>query len=442
MAVQKIKSYFDLTPGKMRLRMVLCVLSTVLMGIVYYHIYSDIKQTIQTVGKDTAPSIIAAQDVYAYLADANANAINAKLINEDKDEIFWEEYHKAITRVHLDLVPVIKNITYSPDLLHSRNIMVNIQEYEDKIGDIRNSANGKDIFTVNSIMQQELLPSAKTLANVNYSYLELAYKSHIDRTIINYLLFGVPAFVVLAVLILAQYYLFRRTRRRINIGLFLATAVYAIFLVYASISLYTAEKHLIIAKENAFDSVYALGQAKAVSYDTNADETLFLVFHGEKSSQEDLTAQFNKKARAITDIGPQQAIEKATAGQKFGGFLGEELSNITFPGESKAAAKTLKEWSEYINTDQKIRELEYQGKHDEAVVLCLGKNPGQLDYQFDLFDNALQETKDINLRQFYSHINIASGMLNSFPIVLAGIVVLILALSIWGINQRLTQYRE
>ena len=82
----------------------------------------------------------------------------------------------------------------------------------------------------------------------------------------------------------------------------------------------------------------------------------------------------------------------------FQGYLAAELRNITFPGEREAAVEMLKTFARYIALDGEIRRLENQGDHAAAVTLCIGYAPGQSNWAFARFDEALGKTLDINQR--------------------------------------------
>ncbi|HAM50441.1 MAG TPA: hypothetical protein DCP92_06990 [Nitrospiraceae bacterium] len=143
----------------------------------------------------------------------------------------------------------------------------------------------------------------------------------------------------------------------------------------------------------------------------------------------------------MTDIAPQDALAVNSTGKSFGGFLGVELSNITFKGEKEAANDTLKEWAEYIRIDGNIRQLEQQGKFKEALELNIGTKPGQSNWQFDRFDKALGSTLDINQKEFDQKISYAFSRLNIFPYVLAVWLIAVIIASVIGMKPRLDEYR-
>src|SRR5271165_4589534 len=82
------------------------------------------------------------------------------------------------------------------------------------------------------------------------------------------------------------------------------------------------------------------------------------------------------------------------------GYLADELRNITFQGEGDTASETVKRFADYLGIDADIRKLENDGKHKEAIALCLSTSPGGSNYVFAQFDDALKKTIDINQAQF------------------------------------------
>jgi hypothetical protein len=74
--------------------------------------------------------------------------------------------------------------------------------------------------------------------------------------------------------------------------------------VAGAVQLGTQAGNLKVAKQDAFDSILALTQARAVSYDANADETRFLVDPGRAAAYQDasvITINENAFTAAIRD---------------------------------------------------------------------------------------------------------------------------------------------
>src|SRR6185312_13480780 len=137
----------------------------------------------------------------------------------------------------------------------------------------------------------------------------------------------------------------------------------------------------------------ALTQARAVSYDANADESRYLLDPGRAAQYQQ---SFLGKSQQLADVGPVGAAglggyDTALAGDisdyqrdgtvRFGGYLGAEFRNITFPGERAAAVATLLAYQAYQRDDARLRALS-AGSRAAAIAFDTGTSPGQSDWTF------------------------------------------------------------
>jgi hypothetical protein len=141
----------------------------------------------------------------------------------------------------------------------------------------------------------------------------------------------------------------------------------------------------------------------------------------------------------MANVAQLPADLKSLQGQ---GLLGNELANITFDGEDAAAKATLAGWLDYVRIDRQIRALEAAGRHKEAVALCLGTQPGQSDWAFERFVKALLKTMDINQTQFDLAIGRAFGEVRWLWVLLLPALLCPLLGSLFGLQQRLAEFRE
>jgi hypothetical protein len=178
-----------------------------------------------------------------------------------------------------------------------------------------------------------------------------------------------------------------------------AATVIAIAFVAVTASRFNAESgHLQVAKQDAFDSIQALTLARAVSYDANADESRYLVDPGRAARYQQA---FLSKSQQIASVGPVsvsgydaalaadiKAYQRDNSVVRFGGYLGAEFRNITFPGERQAAVATLLAFQRYERDDRTLRALA-AGNLAAAVGYDTGTAPSQSDGAFNQYDAAL-----------------------------------------------------
>jgi hypothetical protein len=245
-------------------------------------------------------------------------------------------------------------------------------------------------------------------------------------------------------------YLAKRFRRMVNPALAVATLIAIGSTATATVRFVAENGHLNVARFEAFNSIIALSQARAVSYDANADETRYLVDPGRAAQyqQHYLTESlqlanvgnvgiFTYDAALAGDI---RAYMKNNSNVEFGGYLGTEFRNITFTGERAAAVRTLLAFQVYERDDRKLRAMA-KTNLAAAVAYDIGTGPGQSDTAFNNYSAALSSLITINENAFTTAVAAGQGsplVDDAFPLV-AAVLLIILALA--GVRPRLAEYK-
>ena len=410
---------------------------------------------VKTVGQDAAPSIVAAERIKAALADMDANVANELIARPGQNQASALGYENRRAELGRSLVGAAENITYGDSEREPiRTMNYELGTYEAKVAEARLlHERGGDVSTLtryrqaNDVMRLKLLPAADALDKTNDQVLERVYARQKATSGVTLTLVWVGDLLLLAALVATQILLARRTRRVLNLALLGATALALLFLGYASSHLAAATEDLRAAKQDSFDSVYALWHARAVAFDANADESRWLIDRAHASGYE---ADFLAKSGRIATLPPGTTYDAVAAacqnGQVktlsagFTGFLADELRNVTFTGEQDAADQTLSAWGRYVAIDGQIRALENQGRHADAVALCTGTGPDQSNGAYRAFDDALGRTLDINEKELAKDVNLGFADLSTLPL-LAPIAALLIALLSWlGMRPRLREY--
>jgi hypothetical protein len=431
---------FSTAPKKIRALLILSLIGTVVAIGTTFWVYSATRNVVQTVGKDTVPQIIAARNIKATLANAHSNAMNAMVTNEDLGGKFWSLYRKDLNTLTSQLIDASKNISYGEEeRIPLYTIQSNIMAYEFTVGGA--VATGAEIsvdqfMEANRLMQQKILPSSSALDKANVSQLNTVYEGY-TRNVENVMsLMRFIGFFIIVILIGTQIYLFRKTHRIFNAGLLMATMLLWGNLMYSTSALSTVKTDLHAAKQEAFDSLDALWNARAVAYNAKSLQSLYLLHEGTGIVQTADTINFNLSAsRIVSDT------KAALSGGSFEGFLSDALKNMTSPEERAAAETALKQWVKYVELDKQVRNLEYDSKHKEAIALSVGDGAGQSNHEFAKFDAALGEIISINQASFDSHINSAFKVLNVFPYITAAFLLSIITACILGLKARMDEYR-
>src|SRR5262249_25881790 len=122
------------------------------------------------------------------------------------------------------------------------------------------------------------------------------------------------------------------------------------------------------------------------------------------------------------------------------GYLADELKNITFPGERQAAEDAVGKFDRYLAVDTQIRKWEKEGRHEEAIRLCIGYKPGESNWAFDQFDKALDQTIGINQHAFEAAIDSGRAALGGFEVAAAVVTLAVAGLALAGLWPRLREY--
>ncbi|RKP50530.1 hypothetical protein [Trinickia fusca] len=442
---QQLDAY-SRVPSQLRARQLIIALLSLLVAFIGWLAYRQYESVVQTIGRDSEPSIVAAENIRSTLGDAHTDFVNAFVTGEGASGDSIRHYRKAITSANDFLVSASQNITYGDDERRPiLSVLNNLSEYQTLVGGaLAGSGNLDDVRAADAVMRERINPAVEALADANFDHLHEAYNHGRKIARIWGMTFLAVAFVLLLVLIDTQRFLARRFRRVINPFIAGGTAVFVISVIGFGSLASGVLSNIRVAKEDAFDSVYALSKAQALAYAANAQESLYLLMH-DKASEQALQATLFQSTTdklfpfGIKDKSPLPADLNQLKGH---GLLGDELANITFDGEETAARATVAAWLDYMRIDGKIRELESSGHHKEAVALCLGTQPMESDWAFERFTHALKATSDINQIQFEAAVDRAFGNARLLGFLLLPILIAPLLGSILGLAQRLAEFRE
>ncbi len=407
----------------------------------------EASQAMKTVGQDTAPSIIAAEEISSALADLDANAGNYLLGNKFHQAAATQAFEKQRTVVTGKLIDAAQNITYGDaERQPITAIFDGLGRYLERVAEMRyckdTGADARALVAYTAatdIMHREMLPAADRLDSANYAHLQEEYKSQQRSSEGAVILAGLVAAALVVVLIWGQIFLFRRTRRILSLPLAGATIVAVAFGGYLVTRIVFSRADQPVAKEDAFESIRPLWQARAIAYDANGDESRWLL---DRAHGEPLDQAYRDKLKKLASIPrPEEAmITAAKVDAKYQGLFAAELRNVTFPGERAAALAMIRAFAVYDRIDGKIRGLEAANKHADAVELCIGVGPDQSNAAFDRFDTALKAVIEINRKQFNETVEGGQRDLRIAETVLPLASLIIAALALLGIRVRLREY--
>ncbi|MDH6111074.1 hypothetical protein P3T36_007853 [Kitasatospora sp. MAP12-15] len=459
------------TPRRVRALTALCLVALVAFGAVAATVLGGARGSIDTIGHRAAPQAVRASDLYFALSDMDAQAANLLLVGADpadagRRKATQDVYEQRRAQADGDLQQATAAAAGDPAAQRAvASVLGALGQYEalvarselledqgkDQPG--KPSADALDAYRqATGLLRQQLLPGADQVAAASEATVDGSYASQRSDLAAGWwwlLAFGVLALLALGAL---QRTLTVRYRRLVSPPLALALVLTAAGLVYGLSLVSGADQHLKVAKSSAYDSVIALSRARAVAYDSNADESRYL---SDPAGAAGYERSFFDKTQSIATIdGADLAAysgdlnERAMALQAdpkqvgFGGYLGTELRNITFPGEQAAADKVLSTFQTYQADDHKLRLLNTQGRLADAVTFDTGNAPGQSNADFGLLSDAFSDVIGINQKAFDQAVAQSDGDLGAGATT-AGLVLLLagLGLTLVAVRPRLAEYR-
>ena len=456
---RQLRAWVSVTPNWLRAVLVGIVLLAALFALAIRHAAQEQNLTIKAIRDDSAPSIVAGQEMRVNLADMHSDLANELLAEPGKNKQTDDARAGFIDRrekAAVNLREAAQNITYPGEKEAVETVLKELPRYEEFAGAARvlhDQSNAKFLeqhYEADKIMRMTLLPTIETLVKINQTHLTDAYDA--EKTAATLAWQGVlwSGGALLAAIIGLKVLLFKRMRRVVNPPLLAAAALTALGCLWILVALWQSSADIKTAKQDAFDSIAVLEAARAAAFDSNGDESRWLLvkIHEGDPKQINLYAdKFREKAKAVLDKGSWRGsvanwhaeigrTKKAPLGWK--GYLADELNNITFTNELPAAEKSAETFEEYLQIDQQIRDLKDE---KAAVALCLGTQSGQSNWAFDQFDKALGDTIAINQAQFKPNLDLASGRLAGFEIGLPLCLALgVIVLTFFGLRPRMKEY--
>ncbi len=411
------------------------------------------RHAVKTVGEDAAPSVLTAQQIKDSLADMGANAVNQLLVKPGQNPSADKGFEYRRTRVGEFLVKAAQNITYGDKERQPITNMVNgLTQYMLVIQQARDANARGDSKTLLEyyyeavkINEKQIQPNADALSKINLDTLNQTYEQQKTASAISELLIVITGLTSLVALLGTQLFLYRRMRRVINPMLLAATIISFIFISYSIHAIESSVSNLKVAKEDAFESLYVLRQARALAYSANRDESRFLL---DRANAVKYEQTFQEKINTIATLPPgytfKTIIPKLAKGEQINGFTGllaSEFKNITFAFERDAAVATITALDRYLDIDKQIRQLAASGKYAEAIKLCTGINPGESDWAFEQFKTAHQKVLDINQQQFDGAIKDGFANVQNLEVISLVTAITVSTLALFGLRVRIREYQ-
>ncbi len=376
------------------------------------------------------PTAADVQRLYRVLSDADAAAASSLLVAGDEPIEMRERYEDDIALAGPTLGLAALDRSGDPRVTEQIEIVGRqVPTYAGLVETAR--ANGRQELPIGGaylreashLMRTEILPAAERLYRIQVERVADERDSAVSFPYTATAL----AVILFVALLMAQVQIRRLSKRRLNIGLIVATGAIGLAVAWSAVAM-TAHSDLVNeGHEHGSAQVNLLADTRITALQARADELLTLVARGSGGAYEE---EFVKLSRTITgEVGD-------------GGTL-REARGMTEDAELSAHLdKAIGAAERWLTTHGEIREADDGGQYEEAVELAVDRRRvGSSAQEFAALDDSLSAAI-ASARQHFVDETVGGG--RALTLLTTGWVLLALvavAGVVGGIRQRLREYR-
>lgn len=417
------------TPGRLSLIALVLILISLLAGGLTAWSVQRRAAALQDLATRSEPLSIAAQEVYRSLSDADATAASAFLSGGLEPAALHQRYQSDIAQAESALSLAAGEATQSSEFSGAlATLSGQLPVYTGLVETARtNNRRGEPVGAAylreaSGLMRSQLLPAAQELYRAETAHVVRDQNRAGTPPVVEVLL-GLAA---LAVLVFAQRYLIRRTKRIFNIGLVLATTASVISLVWVVTATSVAIADVSASRSGGSTQVDVLARARIATLTARGDETLTLVTRGSGQAYEEHYAEVSSQLG-----GPDGS----------GGLLGSAKSVASTPAVRQAVDAAIADFRAWQDLHKKVRDADDAGDYNGAVALTVGTDTDSTAKAFDRLDADLVTAIKQATQSFAGDVAAARSALTGLA---PGVVLLALlsaVASTTGLWQRLKEYR-
>jgi hypothetical protein len=415
------------TPGRLRVASIALVAVLVLVGVAAALATESRRDATHTVAQQATPELVAAESLFAALADADAAASTAYLQPGVDSVDLRHRYDDDIEVAGRHLTLVAGAAGTSPKARHAVRVisqqmpvytgLVEAARANDRQGNSVSSAYLRD---ASRVMREDILPQATIVYEHAAHQLDDAYRSGTSST--DILLVAGVGIVALALLVALQLYLFTRMHRMVNAGLAGATAILLVLLVWTLVAFGSQQSDLVSAQRHGSDAVQILSAARILALRAHSDDNLALI---ERGGGEKYLVDYDELAGRIADNNGR------------GGLLDVAGEIAARSGSRKPIVRLREHYAAVAAAHRAVRNADDTGDYEKAVrVANEEKVPAVATFDRDLRIEIARARVELDQRATDARSGFGV-LLFVIPVLTVGGALLVLV----GLQRRIGEYR-
>jgi hypothetical protein len=429
-ALAWVRERLTTTPGRLALASAAVIVGAVCFGVVAGTAGRSRERAAQAVRTETEPLLVEAVRLYAALSDANATATTTFLTGGLEPPARRARYLEDLRTASESLAKLTRELGTSASALKAvATIGDQLPLYSGFVESARaDNRQGLPVGAAylrraSELLTSSILPAADQLSATEAKRLSNDYSSGTATTTL--IVFVVVAAVSLALLCCAQWYIARISHRIFNVPMLAATLVLAAVSIWGLVGLIGEQNALATAQRNGSDSVEVLSATRILLSRAQSDESLTLVARG---GDEQHPADFDAALRAL---GP---------GADANGLVGEVAVLARRTGTSAVASKLASTLASYRAQHARIDSLQRAGLITPAINVAVG-SAASGDSPADRLSANLNDQIAAAQKRFEHAAADSTSALAGLSLAGPVLTVLVAALALLGLRQRINEYR-
>ena len=426
------------TPGRYRAFAAACLVGLLVTVLGTSLSARELQRSTERVRTQSGPVLIATQQVFSSLAEADAAATAEHLAGAGNGRDQRRLYEDALERAARQ-IDVISSRIGDDDAAHRAvaDLLVGINRYAGAIETARakKAAGAPDadaaLAAALSVSSASITPAVATL-------LDRTNERITDDT--RTTTFTWLGLLALVALVGAQVAITRRTRRLVNVPLAIATLVTVVALVWLALAAQRQGDDVRDARAVGIGSIGLTGNIQATAYRAKAAESLALIAGTGAASTEQFTLAATNATALYAGPIDTVAVQQARAGARLpgSGLLADAALVADSARERASIAEVLARWERYRATSATIRTAAGSAG-TIATARTIATDEG--NRAFNGFNLAVENFLADNRAQFEAHLDAANDRLRLLEVGMLVLPLLAAALALWGIQIRWNEYR-
>ncbi|HEV8297378.1 MAG TPA: hypothetical protein VGQ20_08775 [Acidimicrobiales bacterium] len=430
----------SITPKRYRALSVVSGVALVLVVLVALALTGALERRTDRLRERTGPVLVATQQLFSSLAEADAAATAVQLSGATEDREQRRFYEQALERSTQQVERVASLIGDDPDAHQAlQGIAAKLTQYAGIVESARtqnragSSAANATLTSALDLMRTGIAADVASLTTISEQRLDDDY----ERPVLRLTLTVVVLAASLAALFALQRFMTQRSRRILNAPTLIGTLAVVVLLVWLVLAERGQRHDLHAAADDGYRSIALTSRIQGVAYRAKAEESLALLGTTVGSDAFD---SFRASARTLAVAGVTVSdVEQVRDGRSISGngLLFDAARLADSARERYAAGEMLVRWQRYQDTNATIRTAVARGDRDAARLTATTTG----NQAFNGFNLSVESAVQDNTVQFEQSLKSAGHRLRFLR---AGGVLLPLAallLMLWGTQMRIGEYR-